>query len=156
MREKFIFSDAQDLSSLDSTGVVSDNIWDLEEDVATDGQVEGWINILVTAADPTLAGTEGVWFELRTEDETNLDWDSAAAGQIGSDSDQHMLGAILLRANQLVAGNQFCFGVHRANLGKYMGMWYRAASTSVNDTCNVDVWFSQQPVSELGIQKRPS
>lgn len=156
MRDKFLFSDAQDLSALDSTGEISDSIWDLEEDGVTDDQVMGWINILVTAADATLAGDEGVWIEVRTEDETNLNWDSATAGQIGSDSDQHCLGAILLRADELVAGAAFSFGICKAKLGKYLGLWYRAASTSVNDTLNVDAWFSEQPISVTGIQKRPS
>ncbi len=157
MRDKFIFSNAQDLSALNSVGVISTNIWDLEEDAVTDGQLIGWINILITAAADSLAGTEGVWMELRTEDEINLDWDSSSPGQIVEDQvDQHMPGAILLRADELVAGAIFSFGVYKSNLGKYMGMWYRAASTSVNNTLNVEAWFSEHPHTEISLQKKPT
>lgn len=149
MIDKFQFSNAQDLGSLDSTGVVSEHIWDLEEDEATDGMLLGWVNFIILASSNS-GGNEGLWVELRCDDTSNL-------AMAGAGADEKVLGAILLDVDEIEAGAAFSFGVCRYNLGKYAGLWYRAASTSFNGATTVDAWFSEQPVSAIhGIQKKPS
>ena len=63
MLDKFVFSDGQALGALDSTGVVSENIWDLEEDVSTDQQVIGWINGIILSTTNT-GGANGLIIEV--------------------------------------------------------------------------------------------
>jgi len=153
MFDKFMFCDALDLSALNSTGIIGSNFWDIEEDSSTtDGQLLGWINILITAAaaQSALGGTEGIWIELRCDDTANLAFTPASAT-----ADEQILGAIWLAKIQLVAGKIYSFGISRANLGKYVGIWARAHTTSVSGTLNIDAWFGQQPDGVLGIQKKP-
>ncbi len=155
MLDNFVFSAGQALSTLSSTGVISTNIWDLEEDVTADQQVVGWFNFLIRSTTNTSAG-EGVWIEVRSEDETNLNWDSASAGQITNDqTDQHCLGALLLRDDQIAAGAEFAIGVRRAALGRYLGIWYRAASSSLNGATAIDAWFSYSAEEMRPTQKKP-
>lgn len=141
MRDKFIFSDGQDLSTLDSTGVVSENIWDLEEDAVTDHQVVGWINFIVLATTNT-GGDEGLDVELRTSDNTNMSTSPA------------YLGAHKLIQAEIAAGKAYSFGVCKAALKKYVALWFKAVSTSLDGATTVDAWFSEQPISVTGIQKK--
>ncbi len=160
MRDKYIFSDGQDLTGLNSTGVVSTNVWNLEEDwsanaLETDSQVVGWLNVILRAANA--GGDEGLWIEMRSEDEANLNWDSQAAGEIGTGTDQVCLGAILISQPQLIAGAAFAIGVSRASLGTFVGIWYRAASTALAGTATpIDAWWSVTPEGLPVIQKKPS
>ncbi len=153
------FSNGQDLTGLNSTGVVSSNIWDLEQDndnnlIVTDGQVLGWFNFVLGAVNT--GGDEGLWIEIRTEDETNLDWDSQAAGEIGTGVDQHCLGALLISQTELTAGNAWAIGVRKAQLGRYLGIWYRAASTALAGTPTpIYGWYSIGPEALPVTQKKP-
>lgn len=159
MRDKFAFSEGQALSTLNSTGVISTNIWDLEQDdggnvMETDSQVFGWFNFNIRSSTNTSGGA-GMWVEIRTEDETNLDWDSASAGEIGDDADMHCLGAILLKKSEIVAGFSFAIAVSKFSLGRYLGIWYRAANASLDGATAIDASFNINP-EVLGItQKKP-
>ena len=145
MRDKFIFSDAQDLTGVDSTGVVSTNIWDIEEDAVTDHSLIGWLNVSFAAGNA--GATEGLWIELRSSDNTNMS------------TSPTYLGAILLTDAELTAatGTTISFGFSKANLQKYVSVWYRADTTSLAGTATpVDAWFSEHSAGELGLQKQPS
>ena len=143
MRDKFVFSDGQSLSSPDSTGVISTNILDLEEGVTVDQQVVGWLNICFRSA--TISGlTEGMYIDLRTSDATN-------------GGTPNYLGVIQLLAAEVAAGAKFSIGVCKSNLKKYLSVWYRAHTTANTGAIVVDAYFSEQPEGpELRIQKKPS
>jgi len=150
MRDLFTFAAAQDLTGVDSTGVVSDNIWDLEADDAgnateTDSQVVGWLNVLFRASNA--GATEGLWVELRTSDNTDID------------TTHEKLGALFLTDAQLTAaaGKTFSIGVSVAGLKKYVGVWFRADTTSLAATATpVDAWLSIAPEGLSVTQKQPS
>jgi len=141
MREKFIFSDGQTIASPNSTGVVSDNYWDLEESVTTDQQVFGWLNIYIRSA--TISGlTEGLMIEFRTSDATAL-------------TSPQYLGVIMLLPGEVVAGKKCSIGVLKSTCLKYLGVWFRAHTTANTGNIVVDAWFSEQPEGpEFRIQKK--
>jgi len=141
MLEKFQFSDAQPLGTLDNTGVVSDNYWDFEENAVADGQLLGWIEGIILSSS-NAAGDEGLWIECRSADATNLS------------TTPLWLGAIKLTQDEIATGTRFCFGVCKANLETYIGLWYRADTTSLDGATSVDAWFSTAPSTPLGIQKK--
>lgn len=141
MTDNFKFSNGQALGTLNSTGVVSTNIWDLEEDVSVDQQVLGWINGIILSSTNT-GNTQGMDIELRTSDNTNMS------------TTPLYLGGIHLTLEETITGHRFCFGVCKANLEKYLGIWYKATNTSLDGATSVDCWFSEQPVAILGIQKK--
>ncbi len=145
MRDKFLFSDAQDLTGLNSTGVVSSNIWDIEEDAVTDGMLMGWLNLSFAAGNA--GATEGLWIELRTSDNTNIT------------TTPKWLCAIKLTDAELtaMAGKTVSIGFYKAELQKYVGVFYRADTTSLAGTATgVDAWFSEHPIGELAVQKKPT
>lgn len=148
MREKWQFSNGQDVTTLNSTGVVSENTFNIEQDVTADQQIMGWINGIILASDNS-SGTEGMFIEVRTDDNAALD----LAHDTG---DENIIGAIHLRKAEIVAGTKFSIGVCKANLGTQLGLWFRAHTTSLNGNTTIDAWFSEQPMSELGIQKKPA
>lgn len=145
MRDSYQFSDAQDLTGLNSTGEVSDNVWDLETDVTTDQQVMGCVNVLFGASNA--GATEGMYIELRTSDTENL-----ASGH-------KIIASILLNDAELTAmsGKAVALMAHKSQMHKYLGLWYKAHTTSLAGTATpVDAWFSQFPVTdEINIQKKP-
>jgi hypothetical protein len=142
MLEKFRFSNGQDLAALDSTGVISTNIWDIEENAVTDGQLTGWINGRILATTNT-GGDEGLEIEVRTSDATN-------------GGSPRYLGGIKLLQAEIVAGKRFSIGINKAALLKYIMIWYKAVNTSLDNATTVDVDFEMQQQSELNIQKKPS
>ncbi len=144
MRDKFIFSNSQTLTDTDSTGEISDNIWDLEEDAVTDGQLMGWLNFhFISAVVANL--TEGLVVELRSSDAAAL-----ATTPL-------YCGALQLGPTEVAAGAKFCFGFVRSSLKKYAGVWYRAVSTANIGAIVVESYFSEQPIGPiLGLQKKPS
>jgi hypothetical protein len=162
MRDKFIFSDSQALGTLDTTGVVSTNIFDLEvaasggAAIITDDQIEGYLNILITAAPTTQTGAEGMFVDLRTDDTSTLAF-GAAVYPTDATADEHILGMIHIKEDDMRAGKKWSIKVLHSKMGKYLGVWYRAASTGLATGVTVDAWLSDQPVSENeDIQKVPS
>lgn len=144
MRDKFIFSNAQDLTAVDSTGVVSTNVWDLEEDASVDQQVCGWLNVSFGASNA--GATEGMYIEFRS---------SAAAALT---SPVYLVSVFLTDAElTAAAGKTYAVGIYKANLEKYAGVWYRAHTTGLAATATpVDAWFSIAPEGELRLQKKPA
>ena len=134
----FIFADAQDLSTLDSTGEISDYYWNLEDSASgsalnqTDLMVSGWLNIVILATTNT-GGDEG------------LDVALQAASNTALTTNPMVLAAVRIPQDEIVAGNVFCVGACRAKVEQYLGVWFKAASTSLTGATTVDVYFSDQP-----------
>lgn len=145
MRDKFMFSNAQDLGSLASSGVKSTDWWDLEEDASVDQYVEGWIHILILTCTQT-SGDSGLDCLLVSSDSTNLS------------STPTFLGGIRIIETELVAGNKFCFGFAKGALKTYLGMWYAAVSETLDNATTIDAFFTTGPLTSPGaeIQKRPT
>ena len=153
MRDAFEFSNAQALSTLDSTGVVSTSVWDLEYSNSsvlnqTDMQVVGWLNVKILSTTNT-GGDSGMYIHFRSDD-------TAALSHAHSTADETTLGSLFIKKSELVAGATFSLGVCKANLGRYLGLWYEVVSESLTGATAVDAWFSEQPQTELRIQKKPS
>ncbi len=147
MRDRFPFSDGQDLNALSSTGVVSGNIWDLEEDASVDQQLTGYLN--VSFADSNDGATQGMYIEFRTSD--NIDIDTS----------HEVLAIMFLTDAELTAaaGITFSVGFEKANLKKYAGVFYRPHTTSLASAETlVDAWFSEHPADNAvqNLQKRPT
>lgn len=145
MRDKFQFSDGQDLGALASSGVKSTDWWNLEQDVTVDQYIEGWIHIIILTCTQD-SGDSGLDILLASSDNTDLT------------TGAQYLGGIRLIETELVAGNQFCFGVAKGALNTYLGMWYAAVSESLNNATTLDAYFQSGPLTSPGaeIQKRPS
>lgn len=140
MFDNFMFSNGQDLAALASSGIKSTDWWNLEEGVAADQQILGWINGIILASNNTGAA-EGLSIMLRSSDSTDLDTTPFYCG-----------GTRLTKA-EIATGHRFSFGVYKSKLKKYTGIWYNAFQNSLNGATTVDCWFSEQPVAILGIQK---
>ena len=150
MRDRFNFADGQDLNGLTNTGVVSEHIWDLEQDdsdnvMETDSQVVGWINVLFRSNNA--GATEGLWIEVNSSSDT--------AGT----ADIINLGIIRLTDAELTAaaGKTFSIGVNKAGLERYISLWFDPISTALagNETL-VDAYFNINPEALEVIQKKPS
>jgi hypothetical protein len=145
MIDKFQFCDNQTFTDIDSTGEVSDNIWDIEEDASVDQQIHGWLNVHVISA--VISGlTQGVEIQLRSSD---------AAAMATS---QQYLGVIRLEPAEFITGARYCIGVNRAKLKKYVGVWAIAINTQNTGAVLLEVWFSEHPYTgpDISIQKKPS
>lgn len=142
------FSAGQNLTGLNSTGVVSSNIWDLEYDnddnlIVTDGQVNGWFNFVLGAANA--GGDEGLLIEIRSSDNVNMS------------TSPDYLGLLQLNQAELTAGRAVAIGVTKANLQRYVGVWYRAVNTSLAaSTTPIYGWFSPGPEGLPVTQKKPA
>ena len=142
MRENMLLSDNQDFANTTSTGEVTDNVFDVEVDDAAvaliaDDQGIGYMNITINAApaQATIAATEGLVFEVRT--------DSAAA----LTTLPEICGAISVLPSKLVAGAKFSVPFRMDVLQKYLGGWVRDYSTDVVGTIYADIHFSDTPIS---------
>lgn len=145
MIDKFQFCDNQTITDVNSTGEVSDNIWDIEEDASVDQQIHGWLNVHIVSA--VISGlTQGMEIQLRT---------SSAAAMATS---QKYLGVIRLNAAEVATGKRYCIGINRAQLEKYVGVWPLAINTQNTGAIVLEVWFSEHPYTgpDIAIQKKPS
>ena len=149
----FEFSNAQALSTLDSTGVLSDNVWDLETVDGTismnqtDFMVYGWVNFIITATTSNVTGT-GTNFRLTLVSSST----AALTGTL------KYLGGTELLIPEIITGYKGSFGVCRHKCEQYVGMWYKAA-TSLTGATAIDCWFSDSPITQpgdVGNQKRPN
>ena len=133
------FSNGQTLSNLNSTGEVSTNQWDLEEQNGTtraDDQITGgvMVTILSAPAQATIAGTEGLEIQVRT----------AAAGALTSLYE--IVGAISVLPSKVVAGAQFWVPIYMDIAQTKLGCWFKAISTSFVGDIVVDADFLDAPV----------
>lgn len=140
MFDNFMFSNGQDLAALADTGIKSTDWWNLEEGVADDQQVLGWINGIILSSSNSGAA-EGLVIMLQSSDSTNLSTTPVFCG-----------GTRLTQA-EITKDHRFSFGVYKSKLKKYTGIWYNAFNNPLNAATVVDCWFSEQPVAILGIQK---
>jgi len=149
MRDKFIFSNAQDLGSLANTGVKSTDWYDLEYDdsdvlIKADMMVECWVHINILTCTQT-SGNEGLFI-----------WvvESAATALT---SPRHLGGILLLEA-ELVAGNMYNIGVSKQCTLRYMGIWYQAHTSTMNNATTIDAWMDDSPSTSptYRCQKRPA
>ena len=149
MHDKFMFSDAQALSTLDSTGVISTNIFDMEYDnndvlISADQMVNCWLNIILTSI-ASASANEGMYIKLIESDATNG----------GTPS---YVGVIQLLEAEMVTGNQFCIGVSKQLTKRYLSVWYMAHTNSLDGANAVDAWISEGPLTSptYRCQKRPA
>lgn len=149
MRDKFVFSNAQALATLDSTGVISSNYMDLEYDdagnlIKADQMLECWLNVILTSIAST-AANEGMYIKLIESDATNG----------GTPS---YLGVIQLLEAEMVTGNMFCIGVSKQLTKRYLSVWYMAHTNSLDGANACDAWISEQPITSptYRCQKRPA
>ena len=149
MLELFRFSNGQDLTGVTSTGVVSDNYWDLERDdsgnvIVTDGQLVGWLNVCFGASNA--GANDGFLVELRSSDNTNI-----------AVSQDYLVVMELTDAElTAAAGKTYSVGFSKANLQRYVGAWYRAVNTSLASTATpVYTWFSLYSENLSVTQKKP-
>lgn len=149
------FCDAQDFATLDSTGVISDNIIDLEENAATDMMVIGFVNIIITSTTGVTVGAEGMEIAVLTDDAAALTTTRTAAG-----AGYVTVGAItLLGTIDIVAGREFSIPFMRHVCKKYMGLWIKAGSSSFAGTLYLEAYLSTSPIGAgvlQGYQKKPS
>lgn len=150
MRDQQVFSNGQDLSTLDSTGVVSTNVFDLEltgsggDTIIEDDQIVGFMNFEILSTSNT-AGDEGIKIELRGSDNANMS------------SSPERLGTIQINQAEIVAGAVFSIRVIKQLATKFLGVFYQAISTSMDGATVVDCYMHTSPVTPNdSIQKLPS
>lgn len=149
---KYLLSDNQDFANTDSTGEVTDNVFDMETSdgtvaTITDDQMMGWVNISfgTVPAQATIAGTEGLMVSILT--------DSAAA----LTTLPKTIGARSFLPGDIIAGRTYSIPIMCDKLEKYVGGWVKAISTSVVGTIYADIEISDHPVGlNEQIQKVPS
>lgn len=149
MQDKFLFSDAQALSTLDSTGVKSTDIFDMEYDAAgnlitADQYIHCWLNVILTSIASTSAD-EGMYIKLV---------ESAAVAL----TSPRYIGSIQLLEAEMVTGNMYSIGVCKQLTLRYVGVWYMAHTSSLDGANAVDAWISEGPLTSPTYrnQKRPS
>lgn len=150
MHDKFMFSNGQALSTLDSTGVISTNIFDMEYDnsdnlIKADQTVHFWLNVILLSIASTGAD-EGMYIKLIESDATNG----------GTPS---YLGIIQLLEAEMVTGNAFSIGVTKNLTKRYISVWYMAHTSSLSGANSVDAWPSEgpeHPSPTYRCQKRPA
>ncbi len=157
MRDKYLFSDAQTMNTggnnLDSTGVVSDDVFDLELDeaagntIVADTQVKGVLNVKLTSVGAFTGGGEGLVIDLLASD--------AAAG-----TTPDYLGSITISNADLVTGMKKQIEVHEDLDLKFLMAWFRAKNTTITNGVNivVDCWMTNiiDGTQNEDIQKVPS
>ncbi len=136
-----LLSNAQARINPTSTGTVSTNVLDLEQDSAantliTDDQVEGFMNVVLTAYSFTSGGDEGITLEVRNADNSDL-----ATGA-------EVIGSLDIPLADLAAGDKFAVPFKRQVAERYLGGWVRAKSTTLVGTVTVDAEFANNPISE--------
>jgi len=152
MRENLVLSDNQDFASVNSTGVVTDNVHNVEANSAAvaliaDDQGIGYMNVTLNTvpAQSTIVATQGVVFEVRT--------DSAAA----LTTLPEICGAISVIPSKIVAGAKFSVPFRMDVLQTFIGGWVRAYNTAVTGTIYADIHFADTPISpNESLQKVPA
>lgn len=151
MRDKFLFSNDQTLTSLSGTGEISTNIWDLEENVVADQQVKGCLMITILAATLTSGLTEGLIVGLRTDDAVGL-----ATAQNGTSAGFKDIVMKHILKEEIVVGRTFAIPVMDAVSKKYLGAWFKAKTTALVGNIHVEVYFTEDPDDiQKKIQKKP-
>ena len=132
-------SDGQSRTNPNSTGTISDQQLDMEQDSAatvilTDDQVEGYLNVIITAYSFTSGGTEGIVLEVRNGDNNDL-----ATGV-------EVIGSLNVPLADIAVGAKFPVPFKRDVAERYLGGWLRAHTTTLTGTIAVDADFSNQQI----------
>lgn len=141
MRDSLLLlSNAQDFTNEDSTGEVTDNVLDLEQDsssntLITDDQVEGYMNVIVTSTSYTSGGTEGIVVEVHTGDNSDLT------------TSARVLASLDIALTDVAAGNKFSVPFRCDVAHRYLGGWVKAKSTTYTGTFYLDIEFANNPIS---------
>ena len=135
-----LLSNAQARTNPTSTGTVSSNVLDLEQTsgsvvILTDDQLEGYMNVVLTAVALSSGGTEGMTLEVRNADNSDL----ATSAEV--------IGVQDVPLAEIVAGAKFSVPFKRDIAERYVGGWLRAKSTTYTGTITVDAEFSDKPIS---------
>jgi hypothetical protein len=150
MRDNIPFAEEQTVTNPSSTGEITDNIHDLEKNSAaaaliTDDQVEAVCNVVIRSVAFGSGGTEGVVFEVRTDDATNL-----ATGEI-------VVGAVHIPLAEVVAGAKISIPFLRNVMKRYVGGWLRAHTTTYTGDIVFDQYIDFAPIGpNETIQKVPA
>lgn len=152
MRDKFTFSNAQALGALTSTGVVSEDVDDLEltasggATIIEDDFIDCWVNVLITAVPGSQAATEGLNIRVLANDNADM-----------TTGTEVVLAQADVILTDIVAGMKIPIRVYKQLTAKFLGVWYRAVSTTLTTGVLVDCWKHTAPVGENeDIQKVPS
>ncbi len=154
MRDKWVFSNAQALGALDSTGEVSDDVFDLEltasggAAIIEDDFIDCWVDILLTAVPSSQAATEGLNIRVLANDNADM-----------TTGTEVVLASIDVINGDIVspAGKKFPIRVYKQLTAKFLAVWYRAVSTTLTTGVVLDAWVHTAPVGENeDIQKVPS
>ena len=147
-----VFSDAQDLTTLSSTGEVSDYVFDMElskdggDTILTNDQVVGVLNITIPALSGQVAGDEGMYILLLSNDSADM-----------TTGDEVELGRAFASQAELQAGCVKNIEVTANLTQKFLGVWYKAHTTTLTTGQTVDAHWSIAPLTENdSIQKVPS
>jgi len=149
MHDKYVFSDAQALTTLDSTGVVSSNVFDMELEksggntILENDQLVGVVNITIP---PNANQTNPMTIQLLSND--NADMTTGVEVELGS---------VAVSAAEMVAGCVKSIMVHAKLTQKFVGMWFKAVSSTLVTGTTVDAHWHTAPLTENdAIQKVPS
>lgn len=145
-----VFSDAQVLGALDSTGEVSDNVFDMEltkesggETILTDDQLVGVVNITIP---PNADQDQPLTINLLSNDNADM-----------TTGTEVILGTVNVSAAEMVAGVVKNIEVLVSLTQKFVGLWFEAVSSTLTTGTIVDAHFSIAPLTENDkIQKVPS
>ncbi len=144
-------SNAQALGALTSTGVVSEDVFDMELDGAAgntiieDDQLVAILNLTFPPNANQVVAT-GMYVDLLSND--NADMTSGT---------EVILGTVFVSMAELAAGCVKNIQVIKTLTQKFVGAWYKAHSTTITTGNTVDAHFSIAPLTENDkMQKVPS
>jgi len=147
----FQFSDAQALGGLTGTGVVSDNVFDMElsksggDTILTNDQLVGCLNINLSSNDDQVGGASGLWVYLRSCDNDDMTTTPVE------------LGRAFISEAELKSGCVKNIEVTKSLTQKFVGLFYDPESETITTGNTVDAHFSIAPLTENdSIQKVPS
>jgi len=147
----FMFSNAQALGALTSTGVVSTNVLDMEltksggDTILTDDQLVGVCNIVLPPNADQVGGASGMNIYLRSCDNANMT------------SSCIDLGSCFVSAAELLAGCVKNIAVCVPLTQKFVGLFYDPASETITTGNTVDAHMTFAPITlNDAIQKVPS
>jgi len=145
-----MFSNAQALGALTSTGVVSTNVLDMElaasggATILTDDQLVGVVNIVMPGI-AAQAGAEGMNIYLRSCDNANMTSSSID------------LGMCFVSAAEMVTGCVKNIQVCVPLTQKFVGLFYDPVSTTLTTGQTVDAHMTFAPITlNDAIQKVPA
>lgn len=148
----FQFSDAQAFTTLvDSTGIVSTNVFNMEltklagDTILTNDQLVGVVNITIPPL-ATQTAAEGLDIDLLSNDDDDM-----------TTGTEIKLGTVHVTLLELIAGCVKNIEVTASLTQSFVGLWYKATSTTLDTGQTVDAHFSIAPLTENDkLQKVPS